>query len=245
MQTTGILMLLIQIGFAIHALRRGHPLFWVFLIVFVPLIGCLLYVVMVILPEAAQSRAAQQGTRVLRKALDPGKELRQLREALDRSDTVGNRAALAQECLKQGQYDEAISLYESSLTGMYRTDPAFLLGLATALNGAKQFGRAREALDTLYEANPDYDNADARLLYARALEELGETEPALAEYATLLRTAPSAEIKCRYGLLLKRSGREAEARDLFGEVVKDAKGTSQHSYRLNREWVEMAKRELG
>jgi hypothetical protein len=245
MQITGILMLAIQIGFAVHALRRGYSLFWVFLIIFVPLIGCLLYIIMVLLPEAAQSRAAHQGGKALRKALDPDKELRQLREALDRSGTVGNRVALAQEYLKRGQFGEAIPLYEASLTGMYRDDPELLLGLTQALCGAGEFERARTALESLRAANPDHDSADTRLLYARVLEELGATEPAMAEYAALLQKAPSAEAKCRYGLLLKRAGREAEARPLLEEVVKDAKGASQHSYRLNREWVERAKRELG
>lgn len=73
MQTSGILLLLVQIGFAIHALRRGYPIYWVFLIVFVPLIGCLLYVIMVLLPEASQSRVAADGARALRKAINPGR----------------------------------------------------------------------------------------------------------------------------------------------------------------------------
>jgi hypothetical protein len=245
MQTTGILMLLIQIGFAVHAIRRGYPLFWVFLIIFVPLIGCLLYVVMVLLPEAAQSRTARQGSKLFRKALDPGKELRQRREALELSDTVGNRAALAQEYLKQGMLDDAIQLYERSLTGMYRTDSGLLLGLATALIQAGKFERARETLDTLYETNPGYDNSDAHLLYARAFEELGATDRALEEYAALLRAASGAEVKCRYALLLKRVGRDAEAKGLFEEIVRDANRAGPHSYRLNREWVDRAKRELG
>lgn len=245
MQITGILMLLIQIGFAVHALRRGHPVFWVFLIVFVPLIGCLLYVIMVLLPEASQSRAAQQGSKALRKALDPGKDLRLRREALERSDTVGNRIALAQEYLKQKMFDEAIPLYENSLTGMYRSDPALLLGLATALAEARRFGRAREVLDSLYELNPGYANAAAHLLYARLLAELGETGRALAEYATLLETVGGAEAQCRYALLLKREGREAEARPLFEGILRDAKGANRHSQRLNREWIDIAKRELG
>lgn len=245
MQNAGILMLLVQIGFAIHAIKRGYPLFWVFLIVFVPLIGCLLYIVMVLIPEAMQSRTAYQGARALRKALDPGKELRRLREALDISDTVGNRAALAAEYLRQGMLDDAIQLYESSLTGIYRTDPELLSGLAAALVRAQRYDRAKETLDALYAANPDYENSDARLLQARTLEELGETDQALEAYAGLLRTASGAEVKCRYGLLLKRIGRTDEALALFREILKDAKAGTRHSAQLNREWVETAQREMG
>ncbi|MGZ8218036.1 tetratricopeptide repeat protein [Methylomagnum sp.] len=245
MEITGILMLAIQIGFAVHAMRRGYPLFWVFLIIFVPLIGCLLYIIMVILPEALQSRTARQGSKVFLKAIDPGKELRRLREALEISDTIGNRLALAREYLRQGKLDEAIDLFESSLSGMYRTDPDILIGLATALVEAQRFDRARAALETLFQANPDYDSADARLLYARSLDALDQTDQAAGEYLGLLQRSSSTELKCRYALLLKRTGNLAEAKALFGEVLKDAKGGSQHSNRLNKEWVDMAKREAG
>jgi hypothetical protein len=244
MQTTGIIMLAIQIAFAVHAIRRGYPLFWVFLIIFIPLIGCLLYIVMVLLPEALQSRTARQGSKAFLKAIDPGKELRKRREALEISDTISNRSALAQEYLKQGMWDDAVQLYERSLEGMYRTDPNLLLGLATALVEARAFGRARETLDTLFQANPEFDDPDARLLYARTLEELGDTEKALAEYAALLQAAPGAEAKCRYALLLKRVGRTSEAQALFGEILKDARGGSRHSNRLNKNWVDLAKREM-
>ena len=245
MQNAGILMLLVQIGLAIHALRRGYPVFWVFLIVFVPLIGSLLYIIMVLLPEFTKSRTAYQGARALRKALDPGKELRDAREALEISDTVGNRAALAAVYVRQGMLKEAIELYESSLTGMYRTDPELLAGLAGALIEARDFGRAKETLAALYAANPEYDNPEVRLLQARALAELGDTERALEEYASLLRTASGPEVKCRYGLLLKQAGRTAEAEALFREIVKDARLGNRHSAELNREWVEIATREVG
>ena len=245
MQTSGILLLLVQIGFAIHALRRGYPIYWVFLIVFVPLIGCLLYVIMVLLPEASQSRVAADGARALRKAINPGKELRELKEALELTDTVGNRAALAEEYVRYGKLDEAIALYESSLTGFYRTDPVLLLGLASALVEAGHFEQAKLTLETLAQAHPEEDKPAARLMLARALEGMGDREGALATYARLLETASGAEVKCRYALLLREAGRETEARALFEEILKSAKAGNRHSRELNRVWIDAAKKALG
>jgi hypothetical protein len=244
MEFAGILMLLIQIGFAVHAIRHGQSMLWVFLIIFLPLLGCILYSVMVLLPEVIQSRTARRGSKALLRTLDPQKELRKRREALELSDTVGNRSALAQEYFKQGMLDDAIALYESSLTGMYRTDPDLLLGLAKALVEAKQFGRARDTLETLTTANPEFEHQEAHLLYARSLEALGELDRALEEYRALAKYSAGAEAKCRHALLLKRMGKTAEARALFEDIVKDARAASSHSYRLNKEWVEIAKREV-
>lgn len=245
MQTSGILLLLIQIGFAVHALRRGYPLFWVFLIVFVPLIGCLLYVIMVLLPEFSQSRTATEGTRALRKALNPGKELRECEEALAIADTVGNRIALAEELVRHGRLNEAIALYERSLNGIYKTDPVLLEGLAAALVEAGEFGRALLTLGTLAQAHPDLVKPRAGLLKARALEGLGDSGAALEEYANLLGTTGGLEIKCRHALLLQALGREVEATAQFEEILRAAKLGSRHSRMLNREWIEKARKALG
>jgi hypothetical protein len=244
MQTTGILMLLVQLGFAVHALRRGYPIYWVFLIVFVPLIGCLLYVIMVLLPEASQSRMAADGARALRRAINPGKALRECKEALDLTDTVGNRVALAEEYVRHNKLDKAIALYESSLTGFYRTDPVLLHGLAKALVEAGEFEHAKETLQTLVQARPEEDKPTARLLMARALEGLGDREAALAPYAKLLAAASGAEVKCRYALLLRDTGREAEARPLFEEILRGDKAGNRHSRELNRPWTDAAKKAL-
>lgn len=244
MQTTGILMLFVQIGFAVHALRRGYPIFWVFLIVFVPVIGCLLYVIMVLLPEFTQSRTAMGGARALRNALDPGRELRELRDALDTTDTVGNRVALAEAYVRLGKLDEAIELYQSSLTGIYRVDPVLLLGLAAAQVESGQFLNAKATLATLSESHPDEDKPAARLLMARALEGAGDRDAALTTYARLVDTMAGAEVKCRYALLLQAAGREPQARALFQEILREAKKGTRHSQQLNQEWIEAARKAL-
>jgi hypothetical protein len=85
----------------------------------------------------------------------------------------------------------------------------------------------------------------ARLLLARALEGMGEQQAALAEYAHLQQTAAGAEVKCRYAQLLGAVGRESEARQLFAEILKDAKVGNRHSLQLNKPWIDAARKALG
>jgi len=244
MQTTGILILLIQIAFAVHALRRGYPIFWVFLIVFVPLIGCLLYIIMVLAPEFTQSRVAADGSRALRRAIDPNKALRELQQALEVSDTVANRIGLAEELARHGRFDEAIALYERSRVGIHRNDPVVLLGLSAALVENGQFDKAKEALDAYHEADPGNRTTEADLLLARTLQGLGDRETALQVYEQLLKTASGPEVKVRSAALLDSMGQTAPARTLYEEVVKDVGLGNRHSQKLNRRWVDEAKRAL-
>lgn len=40
MPIVGVLIVLIQIGFAIHVVRTGRDTFWIYIIAFLPLLGC-------------------------------------------------------------------------------------------------------------------------------------------------------------------------------------------------------------
>lgn len=239
----GIVILIIQIGFAAHAIRRGHDQLWIYLIIFVPLIGCILYTVMVVLPEARSSRAVRGVSKAVTTTLDPKRDLRKRVEDLGVSDTTENRVMLAEELVKHGMVDDAVALYQRSLTGIYATDPHLMLGLAKAFFAAGQFKQTQETLDRLSQINPEYRNQDGHLLYARALEELGEIDQAAEEYRALCRYYNGAEAKCRYGLLLKRNGKSAEAVTLFEELLRAAKRASKHSNRLNKDWIAVARRE--
>ena len=57
MDIAGLVILLVQIGIAVHALRTGRPLWWLAVILFFPLLGALIYFLVEILPELRASRA--------------------------------------------------------------------------------------------------------------------------------------------------------------------------------------------
>jgi hypothetical protein len=96
----------------------------------------------------------------------------------------------------------------------------------------------------LREGNPGYNSPEGHLLYARSLELQGMTEAALREYAALVNYYPGQEARCRFGLLLAQSGRAAEARKLFEEVCQAIDYGPRHQRREQREWHEIARRQL-
>ena len=87
--------------------------------------------------------------------------------------------------------------------------------------------RARaQTLDRLRAAHPGLDCPDGHLLYARSKEQQGDVEQALTEYAALAAYYPGEEPRCRLALLLQKTGRVAEARTLFQEVVRSVERAS-------------------
>jgi hypothetical protein len=151
---------------------------------------------------------------------------------------------LAEEYSVRGQYGDAVALLKSALVGVHADDPALLYALARALIAKEDGAGAQAALDTLQEANPTYISGDAHLLYARALEMQGKNDEALEEYEKLVRYFSGEEARARYGLLLKRLGKNDRAGRVFTEILKLTDGAPGHYRREQREWREIAKREL-
>jgi len=239
-----VLVFGLQLLCAAHVIRTGRPCQWLFIILALPLAGCLAYFLLEILPDLSHSRAARQAVRDIGAVIDPERELRERAERAAEADTVANRTALAEELLRLGRPTDAKRLFESCLTGIHATDHALMLGLAQARFALEDYAGACETLDRLRAAHTGLDCPEGHLLYARSKEQQGEVEQALIEYVALAGYHPGEEARCRLALLLQKTGRVAEARALFEQVVRTVERASKLYYRAERDWYEVARRNL-
>lgn len=238
-----LLIPLLQILCVVHAVRTGRDRMWIYILLFLPGIGIIAYGVVEILPGLVSSRTGRGLQQEAIRQIDPGRELRRRREAVETADTVENRRLLAELLVAASQYKEAVELYRGILTGIHAEDPGMLLGLAKAAYGAGLFEEARETVLKLGETNPRYQPVEAQLLYAMILEALGRDDDAASEYEQLVTHAPGEEVRCRYALLLQRRGRSAEADELFKEILTRSRRAPGHYRRQEREWIGIARRE--
>ena len=244
MPAIGVLLLLAQIGCAVHVVRTGRSYIWIFLVVFLPAVGMAAYFLAEILPELLHSRTARQAASGMARTIDPGKDLREAMRQVQVTPTAQNKAALAELYLATGSPAEAEALYRDALTGVHATDPGMMLGLARALFADGNAAEAQAVLERFSAANPDYNTPDGHLLYARSLEAQGKTDEALEEYKAVAGYYPGQEARCRFGLLLQRCGRAEEARQVLEEVCQLVEYGPRHQRRAQRQWYDTAKRAL-
>ncbi len=244
MPLLGLLHLLIAIGFVMHAHRTVRPQFWYMILVFVPLIGSIAYVLFELLPEMANSRRGRQVVTDLRTVVDPDRDWREKSQRVQESDTVDSKLKLAQECERRGMWGEAIGMYRKAPQGMFADDPDLMRGLARSELGAGNAQASLDTLATLREIHPTYQNQDAHMTYARALEAVGKLPEAETEYRELAGYFIGTEARTRYALMLQKSGRLDAAGKLFQEVAKLSKARGVVLTPEDREWVKVAQRNL-
>lgn len=239
-----LVVIVLQITLIYHAAKTGRLRPWAFIILIVPLLGSLAYIVVELLPEWLGSHDVQQARRRVANKLDPEKRYRELSDRLVVTDTIANRAALAAECVEIGRFDEAEHHYDHILSLPMGHDAIYALGKAKAQFARKRPAEALATLDELQRTWPDYNSAEAHLLYARALQEAGRTDEALEEYHALLDYAPGAEARVRYGLLLKLAGRLADARHVFTEFLIQMRRQPKHVRKAQAEWIAIAEKQI-
>jgi hypothetical protein len=235
---------LLDIACLIHAAKAGRLRPWAFIILAVPFVGSLAYIFVELVPELAGSPEVRRARKRVASRLDPDKQYRELSDQLAVSDTVANRTALAAECMEVARFDEAEQHYDHILTLQMGDDPKYALGKAQAQFSAKRYTDALATLDDLQKRWPEFHSAEAHLLYARALAELGRVDEALDEYHAVSAYFPGAEATVRYGLLLKTVGRTAEARVVLNELLLKMKRAPSYLRKAQSEWLAIAEKQL-
>lgn len=234
------LSILIQIACAVHCVRGGRNSLWLMVIIFLSIPGCLAYAIFEIFPDLAGRRSVRAVHSAAVKAIDPERELRRAREALDIAETAANHSALADALAALGRWGEAIPHYEQAEAKAAGIDRVTQLKLAKACFEAGRTERARTLLEALPPSGSQSENDRAALLLARLLEESGETARALTIYADVGERMPGAEAQCRQAALLIAEGRRAEALPLLVEAEKRAKRMDRYERAKNADMYDWA-----
>jgi hypothetical protein len=237
-----LLELLLQIALATHAVRTGRGQRWLWIILVAPGIGCALYVAMEIIPDFLHGAAGRQAARDVADIVAPEREYKRLLAQAELAPTVENRSRLAEECLRVKRPLEARELYESCATGLHAQDTKLLMGLARACFACGDYKATVATLDALRAHHPSYQSADGHMLYARALEDQGLTDDALMQYEALTGYFPGEEARCRYALLLQKSGAIDRALAVFQEIVRNVDRRGGAYRNSERPWYETARR---
>lgn len=230
------LHLLVALYFAVHAIRNGRELYWLFVLFAFPLLGSLVYALAIWLPDQRGSRAVRTVKRAAGELLNPGRELREARQALEATPSPSNHLRLADALLAMGQAENALEHYSQARRGIHADDPEIEVRHAQALLDAGHPEDARAVLEALIARRPDFRSARGHLVYARAVAAGGDRARAREEFDAVIQGFAGLEARARYAEALLEWGDREDAAEVAGEALKLAERMPAHSKELNAEW---------
>lgn len=222
-----------------HCIKKGNQQKWIWIIVFIPLVGCLVY----FFTEVVNGNQVEQIGAGLGTALNPGSRVRKLEKQLIFADTFGNRVALADAYLAVGETEKAIALYEQSLTGVFAENEHGVMQLMTAY---AKVGRYKEILPLAKKVynSPQFARSQAHIAYAKALASTGNVAAAEQEFQKMKSRFSAFEPRYHYGLFLLHTNREEEAENVFAEILDEEKHLSSREKRFHRTWFAKTREEM-
>jgi hypothetical protein len=223
----------------LHCIRKGNQNKWIWIIVFLPVVGCIAY----FFSEILTGNQINQVTSGVGSVLNPGGSIKKLEEQLRFSDTFHNRIALADAYLAGGYTQNAIDLYEYSLTGVFTENEHVIKQLIIAYANVGRYADILPLAKRMY-SSPQFSRSRVHMLYAVALENTGNSEQAEKEFKTMNSRFAYFEARYQYALFLLRAGRNEEAKQLLNTMVYEGGHLSSRERRANQQWISKAKDEL-
>ena len=214
------LSLLFSILLAVHVVRTGREMYWLFIILMFQPLGGVVYAIVHVLPDVFGGATARKITRAARESLDPTREYREAKIACDDTPTVRNQSRLAAAAAALGKHDEAERLYAEAAQGIHAEDPALLMGRANALLELNRPGEALPILESLGKDPSRGRTPAAALALGRAYEGLGRVAEADTAYQWAAERLPGFEGYARYAAFMARHGRRAEAAEALADIDK-------------------------
>lgn len=234
----------VQVALIIDVIRHGANRVWIMALMFLPLASTIAYVIVEMLPRLKHNRHVRQAHAQIVDKLDPERELRAAREALDIAQTAANRIRYADALVAHGRYVDALPLYRDAI-GIGKADYRTGEKLARCQYLSDKNDEALATLDAMTPPSAPSDKDRIALLRARILEDLGRDQEAERVYAELVERYPGDEVRCRYAGLLLRQGRKTEARRLLDEVEHRLKRMDRHQRAADAPMYDWAIAKLG
>ncbi|MGA0613090.1 tetratricopeptide repeat protein [Caldimonas sp. KR1-144] len=214
------LHILLALFCAVHVVRTGQQLYWLFILFAFPLLGSLVYFLAVYLPNSRLERGAIKAVSAAAKALDPGKEVRIARANFDETPTAQNQMRLAAALLEAGEPQEAATLYEGALKGPFASDPDLRFGAARAFVECQRYQEALGHLEELRRTRPDYRPDGVSLLIARSYAGTSRSAQAREEFERAVEKFGTFEARAEYAIWALAIGDAATAARLQTEIDK-------------------------
>ncbi len=199
------------------------------LILFFPLIGCLIY-----LYDAFYSRRSVAGiAEAVKETVVSNYKIEKLEKEWRFSDNVATKTRLADAYAEAGRYKDAIKLYSACLEGFMADDPVLQMKLLNAYYADEDFRSAIKVGEKL-ESAADFKNSPERIAYAWAFHKAGQPELAEKTFKAMDKPFTNYWHRWEYCKFLSETGRLDDLKEKVRTLVTEFNEMGSNERKLNK-----------
>src|SRR5512142_2862697 len=207
--------LLLTVFALVHFFQRASGNYlWVFLIIFLPTIGPIVYIIVEVLPEMRSGPAGRVSSNWMGKR----KRIKELEAVVLDNPSAGNFEELADLYLQDNNYARARECFDRAISS--RTDlPDPFYGRAQCSLALGDLAKATPDLERVLAMDRRHDYGRALGLLAYCYSHNGQSDAAEKLFREALTTSTLSETQFRFAEFLASHGNGAEARDWAQRVI--------------------------
>ena len=227
----------LQIYCAYHVYKNRNNMYWYFIIFFIPVIGCIIYLLTQVINKTDVTQITEEITTII----NPTKKIKELETALKFSNTFQNKINLADAYAQNKEYQNAIEYYENALESNFKDDPHTINKLIICYYNIQDYDKV-----IAYAPKIDLQKnfKETLFFYGLALEKRGELELAEIQLRKIdIRYSHYSE-RLELSKFLIRNNKKDAAKEILTEVITEINAMTNANARKNRSILSEARKIL-
>ena len=227
------LIIALQVYCIYHVYKNRNPYYWVFLIIFLPVIGSAIYLI----TQVYNKQGAEKITSEITHIINPTKKIRDLEKQLQFSETYQNRVNLADAYLENKDYNNALPHYLEALNDSSQNDFYVASKLVEVYFLAEKYNKVVLYAEKIKD-RPEFKKSRTQFIYGLALEKLGNFESAENSLRQIDVRYSFYEERLALAKFLISRDKVADAKEILEEVQKESQNMTKTNKRIYRATIQ-------
>ncbi len=223
------LVIALQVFCLYHYYKNRGPYYWIFVILFLSALGCIIYLIM----EVYNKRDAEKITNEITHIINPTKKIKDLEKQLQFSESYQNRVNLADAYLENKDYQNAIPHYLDALEDNFQNDLYVIKQLIEAYFNIEDCEQVIVYAERI-KGQSEFKKSRSQFLYGLALERLGRFEEAETNLRAIDIRYSFYEERLIFAKFLMSRKKPNEAREILEEIQTESQHMTKPNKRLYR-----------
>jgi hypothetical protein len=219
-----------------HAYKNNADQKWYWLILFFPLVGCIIY----LYNNFYSRNTVQTISQGVKEVVNSNYRVEQLEKAVRFNDNLSNKVNLADAYAKLGRFEEAIKIYTDCLSGFMAEDPDLRMKVIHAAFMNKDYATSI-AYGEMLVNEKTFKNAEARIAYAWSLHLTGKKDEAQSVFQDMNKSFTNYVHRLEYGKFLKETNQLESLKELVSDLGEEFNHMKGQERRLHRHVLQQIK----
>lgn len=223
------LTIALQVFCIYHAYKNSSNYYWYFIIFFVPLLGCIVY----LFTQVFNKKDVSIITEEINTIINPTKKVKELEKELEFANTFQNKINLADAFTENKDYNNAILYYEKALKGNFKNEPHTLNKLINCYFKTNNFDKV---IANANKIDLDNDFKKSLYFYGLALEHKKQFEEAEIQLKKVDRRYSNYPERIELCKFLIRRNKKTEAKEILLEVTSEINSMAKANFRRHKQF---------